>query len=64
MKTESAKKIIYRNIKEVHSKITEKSETCKILDEKTRKQKRKEESLKRQKLYDRKNSMIKQKKKL
>ena len=90
LKTKRAKKIIYRNIKEVHSKITEKSETSKILDEKfvllveeaekkkdinlvvqanalkrkTRKQKRKEESLKRQKLYDQKNNMITQKEKL
>ena len=90
LKTKRAKKIIYRNIKEVYSKITEKSETSKILDEKfvllveeaekkkdinlvkqanalkrkTRKQKRKEESLKRQKLYDQKNNMITQKEKL
>ena len=34
LKTESAKKIIDRKIKEVQSKITEKNETCKILDEK------------------------------
>ena len=34
LKTKSAKKVIYRNIKEVHSKVTEKSETSKILDEK------------------------------
>ena len=90
LKTKRAKKIIYRNIKEVYSKITEKSETSKILDEKfvllveeaekkkdinlvvqanalkrkTRKQKRKEESLKRLKLYDQKNNMITQKEKL
>ena len=34
------------------------------LKRKTRKQKRKEESLKRQKLYDQKNNMITQKEKL
>ena len=34
LKTESAKKIIDREIKEVRSKITEKNETCKTLDEK------------------------------
>ena len=33
LKTESAKKIIDREIKEVRSKITGKSETCKMLDE-------------------------------
>ena len=34
LKTESAKKIIDGEIKEVRSKITEKTETCKMLDEK------------------------------
>ena len=34
LKTESAKKIIDGEIKEVWSKITEKTETCKMLDEK------------------------------
>ena len=34
LKTESAKKIIDREIKEVWSKITEKNETCKMLDKK------------------------------
>ena len=72
LKTESAKKIIDREIKEVWSKIAGKNRTCKMLDEKfvslveeaekekdinlvvqanalrkTRKQKRKEESLER-----------------
>ena len=34
LKTESGKKIIDREIKEVWSKITEKNETCKMFDEK------------------------------
>ena len=33
LKTESTKKIIDREIKEVRSKITEKNETCKMLHE-------------------------------